>query len=164
MKWSGTSQGFSRQEFNEVCGAVRTGVRLGRVRVGATPNLEAINELCTLSKGKIAKVLASEEFLIAMNASGLNFRQFKGLTAKQHYALAVMTNPHDRRSFQTRLKDARISIAEWNGWLKVPLFAEVIDSFAEAALGDHMNNAHLALMQQVDAGNMKAIEFYYHRS
>lgn len=145
------------EEFRSVCAAARTAY----FAAGRIPTLDEIDAVCDVSTGRIAKVLVKEEFVTVMKASGINWTKNKGLNAKQHYMLMVLTNPNDKRSFEQRLKDGGVTRTEYSAWMRQPAFKSIIEEFAERALGDHMVVAHDSLMKQVEKGNTRAIEFYY---
>lgn len=148
---------FNRADFNSVCAAVRTYWMLNRT----IPELDQLDGICDVERKKIAAVLVHEDFMEAMDATGIPVRSKKGLNILQHHALVIMTDPNDRRPFAVRLKETGISSATWKAWLRNPIFASFLEQFYENALGDHMNAAHLSLMNQVDKGNTRALELYY---
>lgn len=145
------------EEFRSVCAAARTAWHAK----GGLPTLDEINAVCDVPRGRIAKVLVKSEFIDVMNACGINWKLSKGLTAKQHYVLQVLTNPTDKRAFADRLKDAGVTYVEYKSWMRLPTFVSLIENFAEKTLGDHLTIAHDSLLKQVEKGNVRALEFYY---
>jgi hypothetical protein len=145
------------EEFRSVCSAARSAY----LAKGSLPTLDEINAVCDVPRGRIAKVMVQPEFVQVMEATGINWRLNKGLTAKQHYVLQIMTNPTDKRSFADRLKDAGVTYVEYKSWMRQPAFASLIENFAQRALGDHLTVAHDSLLKQVEKGNTRALEFYY---
>lgn len=156
---------YNRDHFNVVCGAARTYYQITRGRLASVEQLiELIDTYSTkprTTKPIVAAVIQSEEFLNAMEISGIKWRRSDGLTGKQHYGLMIATNPYDKRPLGIRLKEARITWAEWTAWMKNPRFERIIEQFAENALQEHMAQAHNALIAQVDRGDTNAIKFYY---
>lgn len=125
------------------------------------PELDQLDGICDVPREKITAVLVHEDFMEAMEATGIPVRDVKGLSIIQHHALVMMTDPNDKRPFHIRLRDAGITSATWKAWLRNPVFASFLEQFYENALGDHMNAAHLSLMNQVDKGNVPALTLYY---
>lgn len=125
------------------------------------PELDQLDGICDVPREKITAVLVHEDFMEAMEDTGIPVRNQKGLNILQHHALVMMTDPTDKRPFHIRLKESGISSATWKAWLRNPVFASFLEQFYENALGDHMNAAHLSLMNQVDKGNVPALTLYY---
>jgi len=148
---------FNRGDFLSVCAAVRT-YWLSSKKI---PELDQLDVICDVPRQKIAAVLVHEDFMQAMEDTGVPVRSQKGLNILQHHALVIMTDPLDTRPFHIRLKESGISSATWKAWLRNPIFASFLEQFYENALGDHMNAAHLSLMKQVDKGNVPALNLYY---
>jgi hypothetical protein len=156
-KGGGNRSSLRPGELQAVAGAVRTWY-IGNRKV---PNLDEIDSICSLPRSRITKVLMHDVFLEAMDEAGIPFRKQKGLTAHQHYALMIMTDPNDKRPHHIRLKETGVTGAQWRAWLKNPIFNSFLETFMENALGDHMNAAHLSLMNKVDKGDVRALELYY---
>lgn len=151
---------FSDKEFREVVVSARTAYRaLGTVK--RNPTIDEIDAVCTVPMHKIAKIISTESFVKAMTACGINWKQSKGLSAKQQYVLAILTDPNNRRTFESRLKMAGVTNGEYQNWMKQPLFASLINNFSEQAITDHMAQVHNSLLNQADKGNMAAITLYY---
>lgn len=144
-------------EMSSVCGAVRTWY-MGNKTI---PTLEELDAICDISKVRIATVLKSDQFLMAMDETGIPFRKAKGLNGHQHFALMILTDPNDKRPFHERLKQIGVTSTMYRAWLKNPIFASFLTTFMNNALQDHETAAHLSLMNKVDRGDVRALELYY---
>lgn len=148
---------WTEEEFRSVCAAARTAF----IAKGSTPNLDELDAVCEVPRGKIARIISEDSFAETLELTGIRWRQKKGLTALQHMVLVSLTDPHDKRPVHKKLADFGVSGVMYKSWLRQPLFAGLVDQFAEQALGDHMAVAHTALMNQVAKENLSAIQFYY---
>lgn len=79
------------------------------------------------------------------------------LTPKQIQALTVITSARGSK-WQTRLKQAGVTIAEWNSWLKQPNFRMVFDRYAEGRLKDAIPEGITALTDKAADGDLNSIK------
>jgi hypothetical protein len=153
-----TPAGVSREQFNNVVSAAYTaylGLR------GATPSVDQVASYSNCKKKTVAKILDTDEFLVVITARGCNWTQAKGLTSKQMLSLTVLSNPSDRRDLRAKLRSIGATYAEYQAWLKQPLFQEKVTEITEAMLGDNIGNVHQSLVNQATGGNVRAIELFY---
>jgi hypothetical protein len=85
----------------------------------------------------------------------------KSLTPVQLVVANTMLDLIDTRSQKKKLQDLNVSTTTYNTWLKDPVFQTYLRERAESMLGENQHEAHLALLDKVRMGDMKALEFYY---
>lgn len=66
----------------------------------------------------------------------------------------------DTRSNKKKLQDLGIKSTQYNAWLRDPEFTKYLQMRAESLIGDSQHEALLALMDKVQARDIKAIELY----
>lgn len=66
----------------------------------------------------------------------------------------------DTRSVKKKLQDMGVNTATYQMWLKDPNFSQYLKDQAEKLIGDSQHEALFALMDRVQAGDMKAISLY----
>jgi len=85
----------------------------------------------------------------------------RGLTPIQLSAINVIMDFSDKRATKAKLNELGVSTAQYNAWLKNPQFQSYVRHRAESLLGDHTHSAHIALMQNVERGDLNSIKLYY---
>lgn len=85
----------------------------------------------------------------------------KSLTPIQLIVANTMLDLIDTRSQKKKLQDLNVSTTTYNTWLKDPTFQGYLKERAEGMLGENQHEAHLALLDKVRMGDLKAIELYY---
>jgi len=83
------------------------------------------------------------------------------LTPQQLIVANTMLDLIDSRSQKKKLQDLNVSTTTYNTWLKDPVFQDYLRQRAESMLGENQHEAHLALLDKVRMGDLKAIELYY---
>jgi len=66
----------------------------------------------------------------------------------------------DTRSIGVKAKEAGVTMAQHNTWLKNPLFQSALQTRLEAILPDERNRVHSALAREASGGNVSAIKLY----
>lgn len=87
-------------------------------------------------------------------------RRAKLLTPMQLIVANTILDTIDTRSEKKKLQDLRVSTATYQSWCADPVFRDYIVARAEKLLGPAQADAHLALVDQVKAGNLAAIKYY----
>ena len=82
------------------------------------------------------------------------------LTEEQLTVANTMLDRTDSRSAKKKLQDLGISTAVYQSYLRDPGFQNYIRTRAENALGDNQHEAHLALIDRVQSGDMSAIKYF----
>lgn len=124
------------------------------------PSVQDVARYANHSANQVQKVLASNEFLLAMRERGVYWDARDALAPEQVYALGILTNPADKRDMAGKLKAAGISYQTYRMWLRQPLFARAIRQVGEDMLGDHIADVNTAVVRSAVDGNMKAVEIF----
>ena len=85
----------------------------------------------------------------------------RGLTSLQLAAINVLMDFSDKRSTKAKLNELGVSTAQYSAWLRNPQFQAYSRTRAEGLLGDHSHSAHIALMQNIERGDLNSIKLYY---
>lgn len=115
-----------------------------------------------LPKGwTLGKVLLLPHVAVKLEARGVpKPTESDVLTPKQIQALVVITNARGLK-WQSRLKQAGVSISEWNSWLKQPNFRMVYDRYAEGRLKEAIPEGITALSDKAADGDINAIKLVF---
>lgn len=107
----------------------------------------------------LMKLVVSPKFKHALEARGIPAEVPVGITAEQAYALTVMTDQSLTMDPFQRLKKLGVSWAQWQGWLKQPMFARIYGKTTEDLLRSSVPAALTALAARAQAGNNDAIKY-----
>lgn len=107
----------------------------------------------------LTELIATPKFKTALEARGIPVDTPVGITAEQAYALTVMTDQSMSLDPFQRLKKLGISWAQWQGWLKQPMFARIYGKTSEDLLKSSVPAALTALANRAQAGNNDAIKY-----
>jgi hypothetical protein len=113
----------------------------------------------TLSVPILTELLSTPKFRTALEARGIPSDTPVGITAEQAYALTVMTDQSMTLDPFQRLKKLGITWAQWQGWLKQPMFARIYGKASEDLLKSSVPAALTALANRAQAGNNDAIKY-----
>lgn len=160
--------GTSRQTFRGVVAAAHMAFQLHnqdyKNREGGRktlPDVKKIAELSQHTERTVSKVIATEEFRMAMREKGIYWTARDGLTPEQIYCIGIMTNPSDRRDMAGKLKAAGVSYHVYRGWLKMPAFRTAVQQIGEDMLNDHIQDVNTSLLNKAVGGDVRAIELYH---
>lgn len=107
----------------------------------------------------LTELIATPKFKTALEVRGIPVDTPVGITAEQAYALTVMTDQSMSLDPFQRLKKLGISWAQWQGWLKQPMFARIYGKTSEDLLKSSVPAALTALANRAQAGNNDAIKY-----
>tara|TARA_R110000803_G_scaffold59767_1_gene118704 strand:- start:172 stop:900 length:729 start_codon:yes stop_codon:yes gene_type:complete len=113
----------------------------------------------SLSVPILTQLLATAKFRTALEARGIPAEVPVGITAEQAYALTVMTDQSMTLDPFQRLKKLGISWAQWQGWVKQPMFSRIYSKTSEDLLRSSVPAALTALSNRAQAGNNDAIKY-----
>lgn len=113
----------------------------------------------SLSIPVLTDLLATPKFRGALESRGIPASVPVGITAEQAYALMVMTDQTMTFDPFQRLKKIGVSWAQWQGWLKQPMFSRIYGKSAEDMLKSSVPAALTALANRAQAGNNDAIKY-----
>ena len=138
------------------------------------PSVEAAEEEYGFTNEQFTKLLGKKYIVAALEEFGVNLGEYrrtasgdvrpkwqqKSLSAIQLLTANTLLDLKDSRSHRKKLQELHIDTRTYNAWLRDPVFSSYLKQRAEAMLGDHQHDVHLALIDQATAGNIKAIEYY----
>lgn len=84
-----------------------------------------------------------------------------GLTPIQLAVVNSLMDFSDKRATKAKLNELGVSTSQYSAWLRNPQFSAYCRSRAESVLGDNAHAAHIALMQNVERGDLNSIKLYY---
>jgi hypothetical protein len=113
----------------------------------------------SLSIPVLTDLLATPKFKGALESRGIPASVPVGITAEQAYALMVMTDQTMTLDPFQRLKKLGITWAQWQGWLKQPMFSRIYGRTSEELLKSSIPSALTALANRAQAGNNDAIKY-----
>lgn len=153
-----TPAGFSPASFRTTVAGIYTHF----VREGRLPTAEELHKQWpAYPKTTYAKLMLTEELVEALAYRGVQWNDKLGLTLEQQTALMMLSNPLDRRSLATRLKELGIPMPRYQAWLKQPIFASHLNRVTKDAYADHLPMMRQALISNALNNDQKAIEMIF---
>lgn len=129
-------------------------------RDGKYPDDKAIQHYAAVSPGQLADFWISQVCLDALQERGvIKLEPDQALTAAQLFAIEKVTNHHDKRTLDRKLKDLEIPSVRWNTWMLNDNFARECNARSARMLANSQAMTNTALLSQVEKGNMAAIEY-----
>lgn len=110
---------------------------------------------------EIARSLKEPSVLDALERRGITYADVTLLQPEQLAAANVILDFSDGRTQKKKLEDLGISTQRYNGWLKQPRFQRYMRMRAESLLGEVQHEAHVALLKNVQRGDLNSIKLYY---
>lgn len=104
-------------------------------------------------------VFGTDEFTEALEKRGINSDPTAGLTEQQATALVLLSNPEDRRTVASKLRDIGVTYGTFQNWMRSPLFSRLYKERLENLLGDIVPSAIMTVAANVEAGDQRAAEF-----
>jgi hypothetical protein len=153
-------EGETADNFRKVVGAAYTAY-VGSAR-SKIPDVQDVLEYTgKMTPRVVGRIMATEEFEEAIRARGVPWNKGGGLTPQQMLALAVMTDPTNKKPPGAKLKAIGVSYGQYRAWLREPLFANKLNQLAENAIKDHLPDMQIALTNKATSGDLNAIKFVY---
>jgi hypothetical protein len=147
----------TRSPEDQFAAVIQACERLHRKLIPLTAeNLNA--EFPDLTVPQCRKLLESDRLTQALAARGIDFVPVDALTAHQVHALAIYADTSIPMTHRERLRNARVTQAKWDGWMRNPRFMARLEELAEERLAGSNPNAVLKLLEAVDKGERWAIE------
>lgn len=125
------------------------------------PTVEEISKYCAHSPKTIGRVLATPEFKQLMKLRGYPFEEVAKLSPEQYFAVQIMTDPSNKKPLAAKLRQAGITMAQYRGWMKQPLFREYITKISEDMLGEHVADVHTMVLNKAVSGDLTAAKLVY---
>lgn len=153
-----TPQGYTDDAFRGTLAAFDTAYR----RNGKIPSVDDIHELWPkLPKKTTAGLLSTLEFRTALSSRGIQWDPKDGLSMEQQTVLLKLSDPFDRRGIAAKLKDLGVPMARFQGWMKQPLFADMLNKQTQANYGEALPAIRQRLIGNAEAGDQRAIELIF---
>ena len=128
---------------------------------GRLPTPETLRIKFNLTQKELNGILGNELVVRSFEARGIPTVAGRDLTPDQITAINTMLDPLDGRSYKKRLTDLGLTTKIWDGWKQNVSFKEYYLKRAETILGDSIPEAHAALIDRVQSGDIGALKFYY---
>lgn len=135
--------------------------RLHRNQVPLLPEQVAREFGGRVTQTQVRHMLESPRLARALEARGIAFTPHEALSAKQMHALSIYMDTSVPMNHRERLRAARVTQAQWDGWMRNPRFAASVEELAEERLAGSIPLAHTRLLEAVDRGERWAIELLY---
>lgn len=119
------------------------------------------SELPDLTLTQCRKLLESDRLATALQERGVTFEPLDALSAHQMHALAIYADTSVPMTHRERLRNAKVTQAKWDGWMRNPRFAAALEEISEERLAHAVPQMNLRLMEAIDRGERWAIELGY---
>ena len=124
-----------------------------------SPNVKKMLEEREVTvRSKLVKNLNPEGVPVLSEEESKDWK-LKGLTPMQLIVANAMLDLVDSKSEKKRLQDLNVSTQTWDTWMSDPVFNAYMRDRAESMLANSQHLAHIALLDKVRAGDLKAIEY-----
>ena len=111
---------------------------------------------------QVDAVLRSEMGRAALEARGLTlYDEDEGITYEMAATIRALLDPTPGRSHEQRLRVAGVTVAQYQGFLTYAPFRRLLDAGSETALKGGIAQANQKLVQQVEKGDLKAIQYLH---
>lgn len=153
--------GVDSEKFRHVIGAAYTAwVGTGGRHL---PDADDVMEYVSngMLKQTVMKYMGTPEFENAIKMRGVPWDQPSGLTTQQMLALAVMTDPTNKKTPAAKLKAIGVSYSVYRAWTKQPAFKRYLEKVTEGIIQDHIPDMQVALTNKAIEGDLNAIKFIY---
>lgn len=124
----------------------------------ALPNVFSGDDLSLLDS-----VVLSEKFRLAMLARGIEPGRdvVDGLSPEMVACIRALTGPEEGLTVRQRLRGAGVTWDQYQGWLNFGPFREALTKASERGLRSSVALANAKLLENVDAGDLKAIQYVH---
>lgn len=115
-----------------------------------------------LDEAVVKKIYDNPTFQQALRAKGfLTSAKFtNSLTPRQILAGNMVTTRQDTRSLREKLKEANVTISEWNGWMSNPTFYKYVQSKSGFDFKTAEVIAERTLLNAMEDGDLTAVKFF----
>lgn len=108
----------------------------------------------------LVEVFSESRYLRYLASQGIPVDGTPTLHPKQVRWIDLLCRAGDTRAITLKAKEANVSMAQHNAWLKNPLFQGALTSRLESILPDERSRVHTALAREASGGNVSAIKLY----
>lgn len=155
VKRSPVPEGFDPVVFRDILAAVN----IAYTRLGYMPSIDEVYALWkNIPKKTYSKAWSTDEFAEALEIRGITASRDSGISPLQAMAIQLLSDPTDRRTLNTKLRQLGVSMPQYQNWMRQPLFAQTLTQRSEQNLGDAVHVAMNKLIGNADAGDQRAIE------
>lgn len=128
-------------------------------REGVFPTIDEVYKSWPkITRKTYSKIFVTSEFEQALELRGITKHPNLGLSEEQSMAILLLSDPTDRRTTSTKLKQLGISMPKYQAWMRQPLFSQTLRQRSEQNLGDSIPVALNRLIGNAEAGDQRAIE------
>jgi|SRR5215831_6436329 len=92
--------------------------------------------------------------------TGLTEAEESLLSPKQYLVARMLLNTSDRRSLRVKLKEASVSVKEFDDWKNSPRFVNFLRTQVASRFRDADITADLELIKNLEDGDLKSIMYY----
>lgn len=132
------------------------------IKNGKFPSVDECFRLhSAIPKATFSALMLTDEFRSALAARGVTFDPASGLTLEQQMALAKLSDVTDTRSLGAKLKDLKVPMPRYQGWLKQPLFVELLDKATKDAYADYLPDIRRNMIGRAMNGDQRAAELVF---
>lgn len=150
-----TPEGFTDLAFRNAIAAYDTAYRTQ----GRLPSVDEVYKVFPkLPKVTYSTLLLTPEFKQALHYRGIELDSEAGLSLEQSMALLKLTDPTDRRSTSTKLKEMGIPMPKFQAWMKQPMFLASYRERSEKGLAEAIPMVLQRLVGNAEASDQRAIE------
>jgi hypothetical protein len=114
-----------------------------------------------LTVNQVRALLGTDRLVRTLAARGIEFTPPDQLTAKQLHALAIYADTSVPMTHRERLRAAKVTQTQWDGWMRTPVFRAHLERVSEERLSNTLPLANFRLAEAVDRGERWAIELEY---
>lgn len=139
-------------------------------KYGTLMTLEVADERYGIPPKTFKKFMKDERVLKTLEQFDIDIKRYNldgseawrshSLTPVQMVTANAMLNLIDTRSEKKKLSDCGVTPAQWQAWLRDPVFSDYLKQNSELLLQNSQHEASLALMDRVRAGDPQALKLY----
>lgn len=128
---------------------------------GIVPEKADLAKELGVSERVVDNYWKDEDFRAQLTDRGIPTGAALGLTAEQIMVINSILNFADKRSQRKKLSDAGVSPKRWQGWMRNPRVRAYLETRSEGILTESVPLAHLALVENVESGDLGSIKLLY---
>lgn len=167
---AGGISGINEEEIQVILGVIQ---QLWLTGHGKLPSVADVLNLTKFPEWKVLSVLAHSEFRERCTLRGIpwpkNWNRAvhdsavarSRLTPEQVMTLQIVTDPTNKRTLGTKLRQAGVTYPTWRNWMRDPIFAEAVKTTAEEMLQDMVPTTHARVANRADSGDLQAARMLY---
>lgn len=153
-----TPKGYTDAMFWSAVAAFDTAFRM----VGALPTVDDVFKVYPrVPKKTLSALFLTEEFKEAITYRGIDWDIDKGLSIQQNMVLLKLSDPLDKKSLATKLKEMGVPMPTFQNWLRNPLFKEVYEQNSVRAYQDALPAIRNRVINEAESGERWAAELVF---